>query len=317
MPNEELVAYIKRQLQNGHSATVVQEHLLNHGHKRDVAKQAMKDAGAHVNPRSSLKGIAFVVLALFVLSGLGFGGYSLFFSSNDLAGAATEPIFEEVQEEVIELIVDEVEEPAEYTAEQESTESEQNEVEQSETEEISEAVVDDETEEESISLACSGTNSCSSQQTCYESTCQADADKDQLPDTIEASIATNAYKQDTDEDGVSDYDEYMDGTDPLDTYDPESYACTYDTDCIVGEACSIDGLCITCSDSDESYKTHGVTTGVFYSSRLFTVSQDSCDTQGNLIEYHCRENNYLYYENVDCAAVYGDAYSCNNGICSK
>jgi hypothetical protein len=356
MPNQELVEYVKRQLENGHEATVVQEHLVNHGHTPEVAKEAIVAAGGNIGSTTkkftpfSGKAIAFALIGLVLLGGLGFGGYSFFFATNDLAGAATEAVagsdsegLEEAaaatktavnEDEDTSAVSDsddsegedeeetEEEDESDGDAEEEEEETDdesEEETEDEETDEEKEIEEDDDVDEGDASPAsCSDVTDCDSGEACYDSICQADADKDMLPDDEEDTIGTEVYVQDSDGDGISDYEEYVVGTNPLDSADPGYTECTYDIDCGDGEACTVGGICVACVDDDgDAYKTHGVTSGVFYTSRSFIVSQDSCNSEDLLIEYHCRSDNYLYYSTIDCAGEYGDGYTCSTGKCTS
>jgi hypothetical protein len=352
MPDPELVDYIKRQLANGHDAPTIREHLVNHGHKPKTTDAALKVAGA---PSSKFKKftpfspkvIAYIFLAMVAFGMLGLGGHKMFFAQDNLAGAATDPIaqaeeVEVVQQDVVE-VVEEIGEPIMDATVSDDTEEpllldQTTDMEEGAQDEESELLegedvegLDDEdamlledtqgVEEEPIVETvngCSSSIECIAGQTCYDGTCQNDADKDGLPDNTEMILGTEVYKQDSDGDGISDYDEYADGTDALDILQPGYYECVNDMDCIEGETCAASGVCIVCDDSDgDNYKKRGLTKGVYYTSRAFLVAQDGCTSDGSsVLEYHCRPDSYLFYEEVNCEMEFGSGSMCSAGICS-
>ncbi|PIN78264.1 hypothetical protein COV16_06200 [Candidatus Woesearchaeota archaeon CG10_big_fil_rev_8_21_14_0_10_34_8] len=311
MPKKDLIDYVKRQLDNGHDAHVIREHLVNHGHSPKIADEVLKSLGydpKHINSSPfSGKAIAFVVIGLLVLSSLGFGGYMMFTSSDDLAGAATDatqaPVKTAEEKKVIEQPPhEEVKEVVNEEIKEEETKEEQ--------------IITEEPKTESVLGKCSNDIDCATDETCYKSSCQTDSDKDGLPDNEEKTHGTEIYDQDSDGDGISDLDEVNSGTDPLDSEDPGYASCFYDYDCATDEACTATGVCVACEDSDESnYKKQGITKGVYYTSRLFTVAQDGCTVEGNLLEYHCRSDDYIYYEEISCEDAVDIGYTCDMGRC--
>ncbi len=322
--SQELLDYVKRQLEHGHEPKVVREHLINHGHKLAIVDEVLKAAGvaektlAATTKRFLFSGktIAFVVLGLFLVGGLGYGSYNLLFAE-DLAGAATEPVlpeFPELREERKEVPEEEVPTQEELIVEEPLEEETAEEGEEIPEEEVKEAEV---AEEVILAGSCSSSRDCSAVEMCYESLCQTDTDRDQLPDAVESMQGTDIRDQDSDDDGISDYDEVKKGTDPVDAMDPGYTSCTHDADCGGEGTCSTSDICIACSDSDaKNDKKRGITKGVHYLSRAFIVSQDSCTSAGKLMEYYCRSDNSLYYKEVACADI-GEGYSCYAGVCAK
>ncbi len=86
MIKPELVDYIKKQLSNGHDTTTIREHLLKHGYTETLADEGL--VAAHAPPVSkkakmkylpfSGKALAYAVLAILVLGGIGFGAFSFY-----------------------------------------------------------------------------------------------------------------------------------------------------------------------------------------------------------------------------------------------
>lgn len=339
--SQELLDYVKRQLEHGHEPKVLREHLINHGHQPALADEVLKAAGVAEKAFAATtsrflfsgKAIALVVLGLVVLGGLGFGSYQLFFVE-DIAGSATEPVLEEFPaiSEEREEVSEEASIVEEETVPEESVEAVEEEIveEEGAGEELEEEAAEEREEEEmegaeaeaaeEIILAgsCSSNSDCVAWETCYESLCQTDTDRDQLPDAVETTEKTDIHKQDSDDDGVSDYDEVKKGTDPIDATKPGYVSCNNDADCVGEGTCSAAGVCIACSDSDaKNDKKRGITKGVHYISRAFIVSQDSCTSIGKLMEYYCRSDNSLFYKEVDCATAFGEGYNCDAGVCAK
>lgn len=326
--SQELLDYVKRQLEHGHEPKVLREHLINHGHQPALADEVLKAAGVAEKALAATtkqflfsgKAIAFVVLGLVVLAGLGVGSYQLFFVE-DIAGSATEPVLEEFPATLKEREEMSEEVPILEIPEEEPVEAVEEELEEEAAEEIEEEEMEEAEAEaaEEIILAgsCSSNSDCAAWETCYESLCQTDTDRDQLPDAVETTEKTDIHDQDSDDDGVSDYDEVKKGTDPLDATTPGYTSCNTDADCAGEGTCSTSDMCIACSDSDaKNDKRRGITKGVHYLSRVFIVSQDSCTSAGKLMEYYCRSDNSLFYKEVDCANV-GEGYSCDAGVCAK
>jgi hypothetical protein len=289
MIKPELVEYIKRQLAHGHNVTTIREHLLKHNYTAELVDETLHSAaaqfGATVKKKIPFKKIAYAFIALLIFAGI---AYPFFMPSNeDLAGAATEP---ETPAVVIE-------------------QHEQENIPETPQEEIpeTEMFVEEEpvAEEEPIAEEPKITST------------DEDNDHDLVSNTQEAELGTDSLNQDSDGDGYFDYNEIHDGTNPLDPASPGYVSCTKNTDCSAG-VCSSAGICITCSDSDErNYKSEGITSGVHYISSKPLFTQDSCDDAITLIEMYCRDDGYLFYENINCEQEYNEGYYCDNGKCVK
>lgn len=349
MIKQEVVDYIKSQLANGHDAATIREHLLKHGYTEQIADEGLQLAGAPIAKKAKLpkfsvipfsgKTISAVFLILIILGGAGFAAYKFFFSQKDLAGAATEPegpIVEDFEEEPEEITDahEAIEEEAEITEElmEEETEEAIMEEESEEAVEVAETVSQEEVLQEEIeeteeaqeeqeaetAAGCTSYSNCEAGYACYEKICSVDNDRDWLADLEEQVIGTNTLKQDTDDDGYFDYDEVLYETNPLDITSPGYISCKNTKECETGDACSASGICITCYDSDkQNYKKKGSSQGVHYTNSKAIKTGDSCTTTGKLIEYYCRADGYLFFEEINCEEEFGSGYSCLNGKCSS
>ncbi|MBI5073178.1 hypothetical protein HZA99_05135 [Candidatus Woesearchaeota archaeon] len=311
MAKPELVDYIKKQLSNGHDTATIREHLLKHGYTEALADEGL--IAAHAPPLSkkakmkyfpfSGKALAYVVVVLAVL-GIGFGLFSFYQGSSDLAGAAHEaPMPEELQ-------------PQQNTETAPSSTRE----EPAPPEEIStstETTTPETTVSEETTAGCTSNSACTSGSVCYQHTCEIDTDHDGASDVQEQEKGTDIHKQDTDADSYFDADEFSAGTDALDSTSPGYTSCKINTDCTSEQACSSSGICVTCKDSDAlNYKKQGTIRGVQYIGTNIVLSTDSCDSSGKLTEYYCSQG-YSLSKNVDCETEYGTGYSCSSGKCAK
>lgn len=111
----------------------------------------------------------------------------------------------------------------------------------------------------------------------------------------------------------------------------EPLSCTTHADCNTGEACSSDGICVACVDSDAEnldigstqFKTQGTTRGVMYDTGTLGVETniDSCAVD-DIKEYYCEGvvvdgevHNFSRYGFYNASAACGDGYVCENGAC--
>lgn len=330
MIKEDLVEYIKRQLSHGHNVTTIREHLLKHNYKEEIADEALHKAaelfGASIPKKKHYKKIAFILLALLAVGGIGF---ALFFmqSSDDLSGAASEPrpaiVIETPKQEIPQESKEE--QLAEETTEEsrELPEKEQPE-EPAEEEQKEETAVEEPAPEEIIEEpvqapeGCTGNSQCNAGYVCYNQICEIDNDRDLVSDKQEIEKGMNPLDQDSDDDGYFDYTEIDKETNPLDASSPGYTTCSKTTDCAMGSACSEIGVCTICSDSDElKYKTKGMGSGVHYVTSKAIFTQDSCADAGTLMEFYCTSDGYLYYKTVNCEQEQGTGYYCDSGRCVK
>lgn len=355
MIQPELVDYIKKQLSNGHDAPTIREHLLKHGYTEAVADEALhtiappqkqKIPGLKYLPFSN-KTIAFAVLALVVLGGIGFGLFSFSGNSGNLAGAAHEApeefmdepqpkkqkevpsqesvledekyLEEESDDEEMTETEETYEEVEEENIEEETEESSEDEEINEEDQEIEEDTEEESSEEEiAAGVGCDSNSDCETDSVCYQKVCSTDTDRDGAADTLEEDKGTDIHDQDSDDDSYFDADEFSAKTDALDSADPGYTSCKVTTDCASGQGCSTSGICVTCDDSDDQeYKKAGTIRGVQYTTGNIVLSKESCNSSGMLTEYYCRSDGYSYSETVDCATAVGTEYSCSNGKCVK
>ncbi len=329
MVNKELTDYIKRQFEHGHDVATIREHLLKHGYTETIADEALHDVhppekphikGLKYLPFSSKKmAIAFVII--FALAGLGFTLFNML-GSEDLAGAATEPVPRQIERETIqeepeeESPIEEIEEISEEPLPEEIEEETTEELEE-EPEETTEEIVEEEpVEEEVIASGCTSDNSCDTGYVCYQHACSIDNDRDLLSDSQEDTEGTDPLDQDSDDDGYFDSQELDDDSDPLDVADPGYTTCTDTSDCAAGSTCSEEGICVACEDSDAlNYKKKGTTQGVHYTVGKAILAQDNCKDESTLMEYYCRDGSAFYFEEVSCEEEFGTGYSCSAGKC--
>lgn len=363
MIKQEIVDYIKRQLDNGHDTATIREHLLKHGYTEQTADEGLQVAGAPTAKKANLtkysiipfsgKTIAAVFFILIILGGACFVAYKFFFLQKDIAGAATEAekqinevfrkepeeitgVQETIEEEAVTGQRTEEELPEEAEISDETIKEESGEEESEDLSEETEKVSQEEVLQEEIgeieettekteegqeietAAGCTSSSNCESGYACYEKICSVDNDRDWLADIQEQAIGTNTLKQDTDDDGYFDYDEVLYSTNPLDITSPGYIPCKNTKDCPTGDACSASGICITCYYSDkQNYKKKGFTQGVHYTNSKAIKAADSCTTSGKLIEYYCRTDAYLFFEEINCEEEFGVGYSCSNGKCVK
>lgn len=350
MIKPELVDYIKKQLSNGHDTTTIREHLLKHGYTEALADEGL--IAAHAPPVSkkakmkyfpfSSKALAYLFVVLAVL-GIGFGTFSFYSGSSDLAGAAQQAPNPEDLEEQEEIQSENIEEeifpettttettpmeeeiPLEETVSEEEmpleeTVSETNDIqpiEESSTVQTTENLAPSETEVQELALGCTSNSACSSGSVCYQHTCEIDTDHDGASDAEETAEGTDIHNQDSDADSYFDSDEFSLGTNALDKTDPGYTSCTKTTDCASGQGCGTLGICMTCKDSDsENYKKQGTIRGIQYMTGKIVLSTDSCSTNSKVTEYYCNQG-YSFSKSVDCETEYGKGYSCSSGKCVK
>lgn len=326
MIKQELVEYIHRQFQQGHDAATIKEHLMTHGYIPEIAEEAIKHAKKHKKQHKPMHipfsapsvAFLFVCIALFGMSM--YWGVQSFFTE-DLAGAVVEPVQDtmNVEESKNEETVREEEPSQEQVVQEEQAILEEEIIEEASTDEIileeNEQTAEIESTTRTSHQTCSA-SSCPSG-VCYNEQCMDDNDKDGLADVQEEEIGTNRLDQDTDNDGLFDGEEVESGTDPLVFDEASVHYCSSAKDCAAGEGCSDMGICVVCADGDAlNYETKGKTSGTHYTNNKALISTDNCSGE-DLLEFYCREDGYLFYQEIDCAAEFGEGYYCSEGKCVR